>query len=487
MSMGDIMIKDAAAKPLKVKRARVVISATHKSSGKTVITLGLAAAFAEKGLKVQPFKKGPDYIDPMWLSSAAGRQCRNLDYFMLGWENINSVFHKHSEGADISLIEGNKGLYDAIELEGEGSTSNLARRLQAPVILAIDASRITRGIAPLILGYKQFEPDVKIAGVILNKVKSGRQEQKLRAVVERYCDVEILGCIRKTSDMELLERHLGLIPVDEDEGLKPFINNIRMQISYSVDLDKVMEIASSAPELESPLFPEVCLPETKVRLGVVRDHAFTFYYPENLEALREAGAELVPIDAILDEKLPGSIDGLYIGGGFPEVLMEKLAINKSLRNEVRAAIENGMPVHAECGGLIYLAKNVSWNGKSAEMVGALDCDVVIRKKPKGHGYMVLEPTGNAPYSFGSEKIHAHEFHYGDVVNLENAKFAYNVRRGTGVDGKHDGIVYKNVLASFAHLHHLGCPNWAKEFVSHLEKTAFAKNNRHLLESAKSAR
>ncbi|MFQ5430939.1 MAG: cobyrinate a,c-diamide synthase [Nitrospinota bacterium] len=476
------MSKNISQKARRVKRPRVVISATHKSSGKTVITLGLAAALAEKGLKVRPFKKGPDYIDPMWLSSAAGRQCRNLDYFMLGWKNIDSVFHKHSEDADVSLIEGNKGLYDAIEVEGEGSTSNLARKLRAPVILVIDASRITRGVAPLILGYKQFEPDVKIAGVILNKVKSGRQEQKLRAVINRYCDVEILGCIRKTTDMELVERHLGLVPIEEDDCLKPFINNIRMQISYSVNLDKVMEIASSAPELDSHRLPEIVLPKTTVRLGIVRDHAFTFYYPENLEALREAGAELVPVDAIRDEKLPKSLDGLYIGGGFPEVLMEKLEINNGLRNDIRVAVENGMPVHAECGGLIYLAKKVSWNGKSAEMVGALDCEIVIRKKPKGHGYMVLETTGKAPYGFGRKKIHAHEFHYGEVVKLENAEFAYNVQRGTGIDGKHDGIVYKNVLASFAHLHHLGCPDWAKGFVSYLEKVAYSKNSRCRMES-----
>ncbi len=480
------MSKNFLPKPFRVKRPRAVISATHKSSGKTVITLGLAAALAEKGLKVQPFKKGPDYIDPMWLSSAAGRQCRNLDSFMLGWENIHSVFHKHSEDADISLIEGNKGLYDAIEVEGEGSTSNLARKLQAPVILIIDANRITRGVAPLILGYKQFEPDVKIAGVILNKINSGRQEQKLRDVINRYCDVEILGCIRKTSDMELVERHLGLIPVEEDDTLKPFINNIRMQVSYSVDLDKVMEIASGAPELESHRPPETALPEPTVRLGVVRDHAFTFYYPENLEALREAGAELLPIDAIRDEKLPESLDGLYIGGGFPEVLMEKLETNNSLRSDIRSAAENGMPVHAECGGLLYLAKKVSWKGRSAEMAGVLDCDVVIRKKPRGHGYMVLETTGKAPYGFGNEKIHAHEFHYGDVVNLKNAEFAYNVLRGTGVDGKHDGIVYKNVLASFAHLHHLGCPDWAKGFVSYLEKVAYSKISRRIMESTEGA-
>ena len=457
-----------------MNRPRLVISATHKSSGKTVISLGLAAALKEKGLKVQPFKKGPDYIDPMWLSRAAGRDCRNLDYFMMGWENIDRVFHKHSEDADISLIEGNKGLYDAIEVEGEGSTSNLARRLKAPVILVIDASRITRGVAPLILGYQQFEPDVHIAGVILNKVRNSRQEGKLRDVIKRYCDVEVVGCIRKTSDMELVERHLGLVPVDEADGLARCINNIRMQISYSVDLDKIMEIASSAPELESPRLPKITLPETKVRLGVVRDHAFTFYYPENLEALREAGAEIVPINAINDKFLPDLVDGLYIGGGFPEVLMEKLSNNHTLRREIRDAIENGMPVHAECGGLIYLARTVSWTGKTAEMVGALDCDVVIRKKPKGHGYMVLEPGDKSPYSFGQKKVHAHEFHYGDVVNLKHEDFAYKVRRGTGIDGKNDGIVYKNVLASFAHLHHLGCPDWAGSFVSTMEKIAYSK-------------
>ncbi|GMT42850.1 MAG: cobyrinate a,c-diamide synthase [bacterium] len=458
---------------LKRKVPRFVVSAAHKSSGKTVVSIGLAAAMTAKDYSVQTFKKGPDYIDPMWLSAAAGKECRNLDYHMLGWENISSVFKKHAARADISIVEGSKGLYDAVELDGEGSTATLARYIDAPVILVIDVSRITRGIAPLLLGYRMFDKNVNIAGVILNKIGNSRQESKLRKVVEHYTDIEILGCIRKTSDMSVLERHLGLVPIKEDYSLKQTINDIQMHISYSVDLDRIVNIASRAPALKGIDFPREVIPPARVKLGVMMDSAFTFYYPENLEALRMAGAELVPVDALGDANLPEGIDGLYIGGGFPEVLMKKLEKNSSLRAEIRFSIENGLPVYAECGGLIYLARTVSWNGRKAEMVGIFDCDAVIGKKPKGHGYMTLEPTGKSPWRFGSAQIRAHEFHYSKLVGLRNAKFAYRVIRGTGIDGKNDGIVYKNVLASYAHLHYLGCPDWAESFVSFAENIGYS--------------
>lgn len=452
---------------------RVVISATHKSSGKTVVSIGLCAALADKGLKVQPFKKGPDYIDPGWLSTAAGRECHNLDNFIMGWNGIDKLFKRHAAVADINIIEGNKGLFDSVETDGEGSTANLARHLKAPVILVVDSSRITRGIAPILIGYKTFEPDINIAGVILNKVSNTRHESKLRAVIERYCDIEILGCLSRSADMEVLERHLGLIPLKEDMGLYPTISDITKEIAESVNLQRVMEIASSAPTMEMDKIKEPSFPAPTVKIGVVRDQAFSFYYPENLEALRLAGARLVPVNALRDTRLPGDVDALYIGGGFPETLMKKLEMNESLRDDIRLAIEKGLPVHAECGGLIYLAKSVSWNGKSAKMVGALDCEVVIEKKPKGHGYMTVTATGNSPWIKGNEEIRAHEFHYGKVVNSSHSIFAFNVLRGTGIDGNNDGIVYKNVTASFAHFHHIGFPTWAEAFVSFAKKIRFS--------------
>ncbi len=456
---------------------RVVISAAHKSAGKTTITVGLCAALAEKGLAVQPFKKGPDFIDPMWLSAAAGRDCRNLDNFMFGWDELLRSFRTHAAKADISLVEGNKGLHDSMEADGEGSAANLARRLNAPVIMVLDAAGTTRGIAPLLLGYKMFEPDINIAGVILNKVGNARHEAKLRAVIDKYCGIQILGAVRKSPEMEILERHLGLIPVKEDENLQTLVHNIKRQVAFSVDIDKVIAIASTAAPMEIEAAAPSPVPSPIARIGVMMDRAFTFYYPENLEALQMAGAELIPVDAMKDNRLPGRLDALYIGGGFPETNMEELEFNAALRRDIKDAIEDGLPVHAECGGLIYLSRGVTYNGKTAEMVGALSCDVVIRHKPKGHGYMTLEPTGLNPWLSAGAGIRAHEFHYGEVVNNAHTQYAFRVTRGAGIDGKHDGIVYKNVTAGFAHLHALGTPLWARDFVNFAARTGFSLKRR----------
>ncbi len=462
---------------MKIAVPRLVVSATHKSAGKTTVAAGLLAALAARGLKAQPFKKGPDFIDPMWLSAASGLQCRNLDNFMFGWEKLEALFRRVASSADVSIIEGNKGLHDSADVEGEGSVANLARRLKAPVVMVLDASGTTRGIAPLLLGYKAFEPDVNIAGVILNKVGNARHESKLRAVIEKYCGVEILGSIRRTGEMEILERHLGLVPIKEDESLSSMLDSLRRHVSYALDLDRMLAIASSAPPMEPPLpaRPLTRAASPRVRIGVVMDRAFTFYYPENIEALEAAGADLVTVDAIKTKKLPDALDALYIGGGFPEMFMAELEANDGLKAGIRTAVEDGMPIHAECGGLIYLSKSVEHKGRRAEMVGALDCDVVIRERPKGHGYMVVEPTGKSPWMKNPAQIRAHEFHYGEVVNLRHSDFAFRVARGTGINGRDDGIVHKNVTASFAHLHHLACSEWAADFVAFAERTAFGKS------------
>ncbi|MHB8174877.1 MAG: cobyrinate a,c-diamide synthase, partial [Nitrospirota bacterium] len=297
---------------------RLTISAPHRSSGKSTVTIGLSAALSARGLKVQPFKKGPDFIDPMWHEAATGRPSYNLDFYMMGPEKIKSSFQRRAKGADISIIEGNMGLYDGMDIEGTDSTAGLARLLKSPVLLVIDCYGMNRGIAPLVNGFLSFEPDTKISGVILNKVKGSRHEKKLREAVERFCGVPVLGALPHQEEMGVRMRHLGLVPLREEEELLPVVSEMRKVITDNIDLEKIIDIASSADPLMEVKREDVVIPEPVVRIGVAMDKAFTFYYPENLEALRAAGAELIPFSPLEDEGLP-DVDALYIGGGFPEV------------------------------------------------------------------------------------------------------------------------------------------------------------------------
>lgn len=461
--------------------SRLLISAAHKSSGKTTVSIGLCAALRGRGIKVQPFKKGPDYIDPMWLSVASGRPCRNLDFFMMGQDEIVAEFQRHSAGADVSLIEGNKGLYDGLNLDGSNSNAALASLLQAPVVLVIDARGMTRGIAPLILGYQAFDRNINIAGVILNNLGGARHESKLRAVIEHYTDVPVIGAVHHDKRLEIVERHLGLMPSNEAEAATRRVNEIGELVGAQVDLDKLLAIAASAPllpvlahrgaEATSP----VALP--KVRIGWAKDKAFGFYYADDLDALRAAGAELIPLDTLHDPHLP-EVDGLFIGGGFPELFMSELEANATLREEIGRAIQNGMPVYAECGGLMYLSRTLTWKGEKRNMVGVIPGDVVMHEKPVGRGYIRLNETGENPWPTPVEaspvpEVRGHEFHYSSLDNLDTSglKYAYEVKRGHGIDGRHDGIVYKNLLASYAHLRSLGAYNWAARFVAFVRSKA----------------
>ncbi len=469
--------------------SRLLISAAHKSSGKTTVSIGLCAAFRARGIQVQPFKKGPDYIDPMWLSVASVRPCRNLDFFMMSQGEIVSEFQRHSVGADLSLIEGNKGLYDGLDLDGSNSNAALAGLLQAPVVLVIDARGVTRGIAPLILGYQAFDRNIHIAGVILNNVGGARHESKLRAVIEHYTDVPVIGAVHHDKRLEIVERHLGLMPSNEAEAAARRVNEIGEVVGAQVDLDKLLEIAASAPLLEEPPYlnhlplagdeANVSLRDAKttVRIGWARDKAFGFYYADDLDALRAAGAELVPLDTLHDPHLP-EVEGMLIGGGFPELFMSELEANVTLREEIGRAIENGMPVYAECGGLMYLARTLTWHGEKRNMVGVIPGDVVMHEKPVGRGYIRLNETGENPWPAlagpsPSPEVRGHEFHYSSLDNLDASglKYAYEVKRGHGIDGHHDGIVYKNLLASYAHLRSCDSYNWAARFVAFVRSKA----------------
>jgi cobyrinic acid a,c-diamide synthase len=445
--------------------SRILISAAHKSSGKTTLSIGLCAALRARGLAVQPFKKGPDYIDPMWLGLAAGRACRNLDFFLMEREEITASFARHAAGADIALIEGNKGLYDGLSLDGSNSNAALAALLAAPVVLVIDARGMTRGIAPLILGYQAFDRDIRIAGVILNNLGGSRHEAKLRAVIEHYTDVAVVGAVHHDPELGIVERHLGLMPSNESGEAEHQVGAIAGKVAAQVDLDRLLAIARSAPPLTARLAPATPAPRLDLRIGVARDRAFGFYYPDDLEALAAAGAEVVPVDLVRDRELP-LLDGLFIGGGFPEVLMGELEANASMRESVRRAVEGGLPTYAECGGLMYLARSLTWRGRRCAMAGVIPGDVVMHDKPVGRGYVKLAETGEGPWPAGTGELRAHEFHYSTLENLPaRARWAYRVLRGHGVDGEHDGYVHKNLLASYTHLRSVSGHNWAERFVA----------------------
>jgi cobyrinic acid a,c-diamide synthase len=444
---------------------RFLISAAHKSSGKTTVSIGLAAALRARGHVVQPFKKGPDYIDPLWLGSAAGRTCRNLDFYLSPDEELRGQFARYGCDADVCLVEGNMGLYDGLDLQGSNSNAALAKLLDLPVILVLEARGMTRGIAPLILGYQAFDKDIRIAGVILNKLGGKRHESKLRAIIEHYTDVPVIGAIQTDPRLQLVERHLGLMPANETQAAQRCIGEIAAAVAEQVDLDRLLAVSHTDEALPHPA-PQIVASGPAVRIAIAQDAAFGFYYADDLDGLRAAGAELVPFDAMRDARLP-ACDGLFIGGGFPESFLEPLAANASLRADIFAAIENDLPTYAECGGLMYLARSIEWNGKTAPMVGAIAGDVVMHKKPVGRGYVTLKPTATHPWR-GPEPagdMRAHEFHYSSIENLpSDTRYAYEMTRGHGVDGKHDGIVYKNLLASYSHLRATAGCEWPAKFV-----------------------
>jgi cobyrinic acid a,c-diamide synthase len=450
---------------------RLLISAAHKSSGKTTLAIGLARALADQGSVVQTFKKGPDYIDPMWLARASGRPCFNLDAHLMDDAALVRCFNDGLRGAELALVEGNKGLYDGLALDGSNSNAALARRLDLPVLLVIDARGMTRGIAPLILGYQAFERDIRIAGVILNRLGGARHEAKLRAVIEHYTDVPVLGAVAEDERLAVMERHLGLMPCTELDDAERRVQSIARLVGAQVDLDRVHALAASAgPGVAADAPASIALRQPDLRIGIARDRAFGFYYPDDLAALQAAGAALVPIDTLHDTQLP-AIDGLFIGGGFPETCMEALEANAGLRHALREAIEGGLPTYAECGGLMYLARSIHWRGRSARMVGAIPGDVVMHERPVGRGYVELQETAAMPWAAaGVSTLRGHEFHHSSLENLApGVSFAYRVRRGHGVDGMQDGVRVHNLLASYAHLRSAAGSGWAPRFIDFVRR------------------
>ncbi len=448
---------------------RILIAALRGGAGKTLLSLGIIRAFKKQGKKVAPFKKGPDYIDAAWLTLAAQNLCHNLDLFLMKREAVLYSFWESALNADLSVVEGNRGLYDGLDAAGSQSTAELAKLIETPVILIVDGDKITRTAAALVLGCQKIDAQVNIKGVILNKVARPRHEEVMRKAIESVCGLPVLGALPRWANFPFPERHLGLIPPWEHNFVAEVLQRAEELVVNNVNLEGVWEIAQSAPPREE-ILAKIEKMETdavkgqiyqKFTVGVIKDSAFQFYYPENLQALEKKGATILEISAINEELLP-PVDALYIGGGFPETNAEYLANNLSFRNSVRQAVEDGLPVYAECGGLMFLGESLTIGTKNYPMVGALPIAFAMERQPQGHGYTILKVNKKNPFFTIGLHLHGHEFHYSRVLWLKEnpAYLVCQVQRGMGIDGRMDGFCYNNILGMFSHLHVAGCPEWA---------------------------
>jgi cobyrinic acid a,c-diamide synthase len=469
---------------MKKSFPRLVIAGLKGGSGKTTLSLGLTAAWREDGFTVAPFKKGPDYIDAGWLSAAAGRPCFNLDPFLTGKDRIRTSFAQHFGDAHVAVIEGNRGLYDGMDAAGTFSTAELSKTLLSPVVLIIDCTKATRTVGAMLLGMLKFDRKVAIRGVVLNQVAGARHEKIIRDVIGNCCDIPVLGAIPKLRGALLSERHMGLTPFQEHPEVKTAISLTAEVVRKYVDLDGMREVALGAPGRGRglPVCGPIVLPDASPAspvIGIIRDSAFQFYYPENFEELRRKGARLLEVSALTEKRLP-DVDALYIGGGFPETNSIALSRNVSFRRSLRRAVDCGLPVYAECGGLMYLGESLVLDGERHPMVGIFPISFSLEKKPQAHGYTVVRVgRGNPFYPKGTE-LRGHEFHYSRLLSRgrkEGMRFTFRMARGQGMMDGMDGICYKNVLATYTHVHAYGTPEWAGGLVKRAE--SFKRRKRRL--------
>jgi cobyrinic acid a,c-diamide synthase len=453
---------------------RIIVTGLKGGSGKTILSLSLCSIWKAKGKNVTPFKKGPDYIDAGWLAQASGSPCYNLDLFMMDQEQITSSFLLHTEKSDVAVIEGNRGLYDGMDHEGTYSTAEIAKLLKTPVLIIVDCTKSTNTIAATVLGCLKMDPDTPIKGAVLNNIATKRQESVIRKSIETHCRIPVVGVIPRLKENPFPERHMGLTPFQEHKNIIRSISKIEDIASEYLDMDAIWEIASEAEPLSEisgsvSQDPEV-KDEEKLKIGIIKDSAFQFYYPENIEELQKRGAEIIEISVFKDSKLP-ELDALYIGGGFPETNAMSLADNTGLINSLRYAVEDGLPVYAECGGLMYLGEKLIIDNKTYPMAEIFPLTFELDKKPQAHGYTVIKVKEDNPFFNKGTELKGHEFHYSKVVEIGNEKvnMAFDVKRGKGITGKTDGITYRNVLATYTHLHAIGSPEWADGIINSATK------------------
>src|SRR2546421_2634925 len=464
----------------EVRTPRLVIAGTSSSVGKTILTAGLIAAFKARGLTVQSFKVGPDYIDPAYLSHVSGRPCRNLDSWMLGDGALRQVLAQGALGADLALVEGMMGLFDGRGATTDGSTAEVARSIKAPVVLVIDVSSMGESAAAVALGFKSYAESPKIAGVLLNNVASEGHRRSVEDAIWDTAKLPVLGALRTMPALDIPQRQLGLLPVTENKASRRMIGVLAETIARDVDLDLLLRIASKAELV--PLVPKkVFLGKRdggpRVRLAVAYDDAFNFYYPENLELLEDPGAEIVPFSPLEDTHLPQDAAGVYLGGGFPEIFVEPLAKNRSMAESIQRAYLNGPPISAECGGLMYLGRSLrSESGTTYEMADVIPVDVEMDGEIHRFGYRQLLTLEENILSPRGQFYRGHEFHWSRITGQNGGlKPAYQMQNAEGDVIGYEGFVAPNLLASYVHLHFGQNPLLVDKFVQHCREYATVRS------------
>jgi cobyrinic acid a,c-diamide synthase len=447
---------------------RLVIAGLSGGSGKTLVSLALILEARRRGLPVRAFKKGPDYIDAAWLRWASGGAARNLDTHLMGFDRAVGSFAGNAVSSGLNLVEGNRGLFDGLDVQGTHSTAELAKALKSPVVLVIDATKATRTVAALALGCQTLDPELQIAGVILNQVAGARHERVTRAAIESACHLPVFGAVPRAPEGALLSmRHLGLVTPQEFQGHGDLAKDLMERVGRYLDFDRLLATASGAQPIPAQASgPHQPHADSQVTIGYLCDSAFSFYYPENLEALQAGGAGLVAVSALTAAALPEGLDALYIGGGFPETHAEALSENTGFLQSIRKAALAGLPIYAECGGLMLLARALTWQQHRYPMAGVLPFEVEMCATPQGHGYTDLRVDTANPFFPVGTCLRGHEFHYSKVVpDGEAPPTAAAVIRGAGSLAGRDGFVARNVWAAYTHLHALATPEWARAMVS----------------------
>jgi cobyrinic acid a,c-diamide synthase len=445
-------------------RRAIVIAGPASGVGKTTIALGLMAACRRRGLVVQPFKCGPDFIDAGHHTRVCDRPSRNLDGWMLSGDTNRAVFAAHTRTADVAIVEGVMGLFDGARNSGEGSTAAMAKLLRLPILFVVDASKMAASAAALVRGFETFDPAVRIAGVVFNQLGSAGHYGLLRDALEQSGCAPAVGYLPKDGSLRIPERHLGLYTADEDVLAKPALDHLSLLMEQFVDLDRVLALASLEDEHQTAALPPRPAGDA-ARIAVARDRAFCFYYEDNLDALRAAGAEIVEFSPLADRMLPEGTDALYLGGGYPELHAAELSANHSMRGAIARFVESGGPTYAECGGLMYLGRHLRLrDGEQIPMAGVLPFGTAVTDRLVRFGYTEVSFTADCWLGRRGATARGHSFHYSQIDGAPDADCVYHARSTLSGAAGPEGFLVGNVLASYIHLHFLSNPQLSVNFV-----------------------
>lgn len=454
---------------INVKSSRIVIAGTQSGVGKTTISTGIMRALVLRGINVQPFKVGPDYIDPAFHSFVTGNKSRNLDSWMVDEKILRDLFIKNSFDKEISIIEGVMGLYDGFGVEKDmGSSAHISKIINAPVILVIDGSGMSSSAAAVVLGYKKYDEDVNIKGIIVNNVSGERHYELLKKAIEKDTGIRCFGYLKNNINVKLESRHLGLVPSVEVENLEKKLDELANMVEETIDIDGIIKLAKETSELKKEVQTSISN-KKNINIGVALDKAFNFYYQDNLDLLEELGANLIYFSPLKDKSLPQNIHGLYIGGGFPEVFAKELEENKEMRKGIRKASLDGMPIYAECGGLMFLTNSITTlENRKYEMVGVFNREAKMTKRLQRFGYVDVSINKPCVISKGDDRVRGHEFHRSALNEVSRGDYAYKVnkiREGEILKSWECGLIKNNTLGAYAHIHFYAKKDLAINFIN----------------------